>query len=194
MPQSPVSASEEWLRALRPIDSALFDARQILLYGEIHQNAARSITEQLMAMAARSDEPITIFINSQGGHVEAGDTIHDMIRFVGPRVRVIGTGWVASAGAHIYLAAPREDRYCLPNTRFMVHQPRGGVFGQAMDIGIEAQEIMKMRQRLNRTISEQTGQPLDRVEKDTDRNFWMSAEEAVEYGLVGRVIRTQSDL
>jgi ATP-dependent Clp protease protease subunit len=193
-PSTPPNPTDEWLHALRPLDAALFRSRQILLYGEIHQNAARAVTERLLAMASSGPEPITIFINSQGGHVEAGDTIHDMIAFVEPRVLVVGTGWVASAGAHIFLAAPRADRYCLPNTRFMLHQPRGGVFGQAMDIGIEAQEIVKMRRRLNRTIADQTGQPLERVEKDTDRNYWMSAEEAVEYGVVGKIIRSAREL
>ena len=104
------------------------------------------------------------------------------------------SGWVASAGAHIFLAPPREDRFCLPNTRFMLHQPRGGVYGQAMDIGIEAQEIIKMRKRLNQIIARQTGQPLEKVEKDTDRNYWMGAEAAVEYGIVGRVITREAEI
>lgn len=176
------------------IERSLFEARRIFLYGEINQRVARDITQRLVAMAAVSGDPITIFLNSQGGHVEAGDTIHDMIRFVTPKVRIVGTGWVASAGAHIYLAPPREDRYCLPNTRFMLHQPRGGVYGQAMDIGIEAQEIIKMRKRLNQIIARQTGQPLEKVEKDTDRNYWMTAEAAVEYGIVGRVIANEAEV
>jgi ATP-dependent Clp protease protease subunit len=198
MPQSPPAARdpipEDWIQALRPLEAALFRARKIFLYGEINQGVARSVTERLIAMAASGEEPITLFINSQGGHVEAGDTIHDMIGFVKPRVKVVGTGWVASAGAHIYLAPPKRDRFCLPNTRFMLHQPHGGVYGQAVDIGIEAQEIVKMRQRLNQTIARQTGQPLERVQKDTDRNFWMSAETAVEYGVVGRIVQSQEEL
>jgi ATP-dependent Clp protease protease subunit len=194
MLESSPARSEDWAEALRPLDAALFRARYIFLYGEINQAAARGVTERLIAMAASGNEPITLFINSQGGHVEAGDTIHDMLTFVRPRVRVVGTGWVASAGAHIYLARPRQDRFCLPNTRFMLHQPHGGVYGQAVDIGIEAQEIVKMRKRLNQTIARQTGQPIERVEKDTDRNFWMSAEAALEYGVVGRVIRSQDEL
>jgi ATP-dependent Clp protease protease subunit len=176
------------------IERSLFEARRIFLYGEINQRVARDVTQRLVAMAAVSGDPITIFLNSQGGHVEAGDTIHDMIRFVTPKVRMIGTGWVASAGAHIFLAPPREDRFCLPNTRFMLHQPRGGVYGQAMDIGIEAQEIIKMRKRLNQIIARQTGQPLEKVEKDTDRNYWMGADAAVEYGIVGRVITNESEI
>jgi len=194
MPQDSAPPMDEWLRAIKPLEFVLFEARQIFLYGEINQGVARSVSERLIAMAAAGDDPITLFVNSQGGHVEAGDTIHDMIGYVKPRVKVVGTGWVASAGAHIFLAPPRKDRFCLPKTRFMLHQPRGGVFGQAMDIGIEAQEIVKMRKRLNQTIADQTGQPLERVDKDTDRNYWMSAEEAVEYGVVGKIIQTQSEL
>jgi ATP-dependent Clp protease protease subunit len=120
--------------------------------------------------------------------VESGDTVHDMIRFCGAPVKVIGTGWVASSGAHIYLGADKENRLCLPNTRFLLHQPTGGVRGQASDIEIEAEEIIKMRERVNRIIARETGQPLEKIEKDTQRNFWMSAEQAVEYGIVGRII------
>jgi ATP-dependent Clp protease, protease subunit len=194
MQKSSPPPAEDWLNALRPLEHALFNSRKIFLYGEINQSVARGVTERLVAMAAISDDPITFFINSQGGHVEAGDTIHDMIAFVKPRVKMVGTGWVASAGAHIYLSAPRTDRFCLPNTRFMLHQPHGGVYGQAVDIGIEAQEIVKMRKRLNETIARQTGQPLERVEKDTDRNYWMSAEAAVDYGVVGKIVRSQQEL
>jgi ATP-dependent Clp protease protease subunit len=122
--------------------------------------------------------------------VEAGDTIHDMIRFVGHRVKIIGTGWVASAGAHIFLGAAKENRICLPNTRFLLHQPLGGVRGQASDIHIEAEEILKMRERLNKIIVRETGQTMERVLADTERNFWMAAEQAKEYGLVGKIINT----
>jgi ATP-dependent Clp protease protease subunit len=135
-----------------------------------------------------------MYINSQGGHVESGDTIHDMVRFVRPRVRMIGTGWVASAAAHIYLAVPREDRYCLPNTRFLLHQPAGGTGGTAADIEIEAKEILKMRERVNRIIARQTGQPLERIENDTRRNFWLDAEAALAYGLVGRIVEYTNEL
>ena len=176
------------------VEGTLFESRQIFLYGEITQAVARTVTQNLVALATISSEPITLFVNSQGGHVEAGDTIHDMIRFVDCRVKVVGTGWVASAGAHIYLATPREDRFSLPNTRYMLHQPHGGVWGQAVDIGIEAQEIVKMRQRLNHTIARQTGQPIEKVEKDTDRNFWMSAEEAKVYGIVGTILHSSAEL
>ena len=172
----------------------LFEARTILVSGEIDHRVAREVTAQLLAMSAESDDDITIFIHSPGGHVESGDTIHDMVRFVKPRVRMVGTGWVASAGTHIYLAASKKDRFCLPNTRFLIHQPHGGGMGKASDIRIEAEEILKMRDRLNRTIADATGQPLERVEQDTERNHWMSPEEAHEYGIVGRIIRSATDL
>ena len=122
---------------------------------------AQHVTAQLLALSAAGDDPITVFIHSEGGHVEAGDSIHDIVRFVKPKVRMIGTGWVASAGTHIYLAAAKKDRFCLPNTRFMIHQPLGGIGGKATDIRIEAEEILKARERLNRTIADATGQPLE---------------------------------
>jgi ATP-dependent Clp protease protease subunit len=120
--------------------------------------------------------------------VESGDTIHDMIKALRPRIKMIGTGWVASAGTHIYLGADKANRFCLPNTRFMVHQPAGGIRGTASDIEIEAEEILKMQERINRTIADETGQPIAKVREDTDRNYWMSADEAKSYGIVGRVI------
>lgn len=172
------------------IQQALFKSRTVLIFGEINQKVAQEVSAQLLAYGSISDDPITIVINSPGGHVESGDTIHDMIRFVKPRVRIVGTGWVASAGVHIFLGAAKGDRFCLPNTRFMIHQPAGGVGGRASDIAIEAQEIIKMRRRINEEIARETGQPLSRVEVDTDRNFWMSAEEAKEYGLVTHIIET----
>jgi ATP-dependent Clp protease, protease subunit len=172
----------------------LFKSRTITIFGEINQKVAESTVAQLLALAVENDDPIRIFINSPGGHVESGDSIHDMIRFIKPEVKVIGTGWVASAGAHIYLAAKKENRLCLPNTRFLIHQPLGGAGGRAADIAIEAKEIIKMRRRINEVIARETGQPLERVEKDTDRNYWMSAEEAKEYGLVSRIIENSDGI
>ncbi|MEQ9813059.1 MAG: ATP-dependent Clp protease proteolytic subunit [Azospirillaceae bacterium] len=171
----------------------LFKNRTILLMGEIDMRVAKEITAQMLALAVQGDDDIKLVINSPGGHVESGDTIHDMIKFVTPKVKVLGTGWVASAGAHIFLAAPKEDRYCLPNTRFMLHQPLGGVGGKASDIDIEAREIIKMRRRINETISEATGQPIEKVEKDTDRNFWMGAAEARDYGVVTHIISAMKE-
>ena len=170
------------------IRDRLWKSRTLIISGEVNQQLVANVMGQLLAMAAAADDPITIFINSQGGHVESGDTIHDVIRFIKPRVRMVGTGWVASAGALIYVAAPREDRYCLPNTRFLLHQPAGGVGGSAADIAIEAQEIIRMRERINRIFSRETGQPFERIETDTHRNFWLDAEAAKEYGLVGKII------
>jgi ATP-dependent Clp protease protease subunit len=175
------------------LEEKFLETRTILLFGEISQKSAREVCEKLILLSSLNDDPIKLIINSQGGHVEAGDTIHDMLRFVKPKVKILGTGWVASAGALIYVAVPTEDRYALPNTRFMLHQPSGGAGGQATDINIEAMEILKMRDRLNHIFSVQTGQPVEKIERDTDRNFWMSAEEAKQYGLVGKLITSQID-
>lgn len=172
----------------------MIENRTILIYGEINQDLAKEVSSQLLLLESLSDEPITIFINSQGGHVEAGDTIHDMIRFVKPDVRVVGTGWVASAGITIYLASKKENRFSLPNTRYMIHQPLGGVQGQSSEIEIEAREIIRMRERINRLISEATGQLFEKIAKDTDRNFWLSADGAIEYGIVHKIIETGSEL
>ena len=177
------------------IAEILFDARIIFISGEINMKLAKEVSLQLLALAEKDPAAdITVYINSPGGHVEAGDTIHDMINFVKPRIRVVGTGWVASAGAHIFLSVPKEDRFCLPNTRFLLHQPSGGAGGWATDIDIEAQEIVKMRERLNKVIAKQTGQKLKKVEKDTDRNFWLTADEAVEYGILGTIISSMDEL
>ncbi len=167
-----------------------FKARTVILFGEITQKVAQSTVAQLLALAEENDEPIRMIINSQGGHVESGDTIHDMVRFIRPKVRMLGTGWVASAGVHIFLAAARENRYCLPNTRFMIHQPLGGAGGPASDIAIEAKEIIKMRKRINQSIADATGQSFEKVERDTDRNFWMNADEARAYGIVTHVVNS----
>ncbi len=176
------------------IEERLLKDRTILIYGEIDMPLAMDITKRLLVMDSESQDPIRIFINSPGGHVESGDTIYDMIRFVKAPVKVIGTGWVASAGALIYAAAERDNRYSLPNTRFLLHQPAGGMSGQASDIAIEAQEIIKMRRRLNEIFAQQTGQPIEKVEEDTDRNFWMSAQQAQEYGLVGRIVQSAEEM
>ncbi len=181
------SHSEKW-------QEKLLKARSLIISGQITQALAERVTAQLLILEEMGDQPIKLFINSQGGHVEAGDTIHDMIRFVKPRVIVIGTGWVASAGITIYLAADKQDRYSLPNTRYMIHQPLGGVEGSATDIRIEADEIVKIRRRINKLISDATGQPLAKVEVDTQRNYWLDAREAQEYGIVQQIITQYSDI
>jgi ATP-dependent Clp protease, protease subunit len=173
---------------MAPVQHALFKARTVLVFGEIDMKVAERVCGQLLALAAEGSGDIKVIINSPGGHVESGDTIHDMIRFCGPRVKMIGTGWVASAGAHIFLGAERANRFCLPNTRFLLHQPLGGVTGQASDITIEAEEIIKMRERINRIIARETGQSYEKIVRDTDRNFWISAQDAVAYGLVSKVV------
>ena len=177
-----------------PVQNALFKSRTVLIFGEIDMRLAERVTAQLLALSNDSDADIRVIVNSPGGHVESGDTIHDMITFCGPKVKMIGTGWVASAGAHIFLGAAKENRFCLPNTRFLLHQPAGGVRGQASDIEIEAEEIIKMQDRLNRVIARETGQTFEKVVKDTQRNFWMGAEEAVAYGLVSKVVTNASEV
>jgi len=176
------------------MEEKLFKSRSITLFGEINDRVARTVTERLLALAADSDEPICIYISSPGGHVESGDVVYDMMKFIKPEVKVIGTGWVASAATTIFLAASKANRFALPNTRFLVHQPSGGSIGVASDIAIQAKEIVKMRARINRLIAEETGQPLERVEKDTDRDYWMSVEEAVEYGIVGKIVSSVTEI
>lgn len=176
------------------IAQALFKARTVLIFGEIEHKLAERVSAQLLAFAALGSDPIKVYLSSPGGHVESGDVVHDMIRFVDAPVKIIGTGWVASAGAHIFLAARRENRFCLRNTRFLLHQPWGGVGGPASDISIEAREMIRMRERLNTIIARETGQPLEKIIKDTDRNFWMSADEARDYGLVAHVVDRASEI
>lgn len=177
-----------------PFDAHLFAARTVLVFGEITHALAERVSAQLLALAESSREPIRVLLSSPGGHVESGDAIHDVIRFIEPTVKIIGTGWVASAGALIYAATPRPHRYALPNTRFMLHEPSGGVSGAVADIEIEARQVIAIRERLLRIFSQATGQPIDRLARDTSRNHWLLAEEAVAYGLVGRVIERASEL
>jgi ATP-dependent Clp protease, protease subunit len=170
------------------------EARTILLFGGIDQKLAQRVATQLLYLDHISSDPIKLIINSPGGHVESGDTIHDLIQFISSPVAVIGTGWVASAGTHIFLGAPKERRFCLPNTRFLIHQPSGGAGGKASDIAIQAQEIVKMRERLGRIIAERTGQTLERVMNDIDRDYWMSTDEAKAYGILGTVATSMKDI
>jgi len=179
------------------IETELLRTRKVLIFGDINDRLARDVCSRLLLLADRdADAPIDIFINSPGGHVESGDTIHDMVRFIRSDVRtnMIGTGWVASAGAHIFLAGEKDRRFCLPNTRFLLHQPAGGAHGMAADIEIEAKEILRMRERLVRIISEETGQPIERINKDINRNHWLTAQEAIDYGMVARIIRDPRDI
>jgi ATP-dependent Clp protease protease subunit len=175
-------------------EANLFKSRSIFIYGPINQELAQKVCTQLVALAAASDDDIRIYVNSPGGHVESGDSIHDMIKFIKPKVWMIGTGWVASAGALIFVSAPKERRICLPNTRFLLHQPSGGTRGMASDIEIQAREIIKMNERLNKIMAAATGQPIEKIAADTDRDYWLGADEAVSYGLVSRVITNQSEM
>ena len=181
---------------INELEKRLFDQRKVLIFGAINDKVARDVTGRLLALAGASDKPIDVYVNSPGGHVESGDTIHDMIRFVDAvaQVRLIGTGWVASAGALIFAAGHKDRRFCLPNTRFLLHQPMGGVRGPATDIDIEAREIIKMRERLNRLFARECGQTYEKVAKDTDRNYWMGADEAIAYGLVTKVVSSITEI
>jgi ATP-dependent Clp protease protease subunit len=181
-------------RTPAPITEKLIKARKIIICEEINQKMAKQVIAQLLAMAGDGDAPITMFLNSQGGHVEAGDTIHDVIQFIKPKVRMIGTGWVASAGTHIFLAAEPQDRFCLPNTRFLIHQPSGGVGGKVSDIEIQAEQIERMRERLAQIISRTTGTDIEQVRKDIERDKWMDTDEAIAYGILKRVITSEADL
>ncbi|MBA58011.1 MAG: ATP-dependent Clp protease proteolytic subunit [Gammaproteobacteria bacterium] len=176
------------------LDEKLFKSRSISIFGQINEKIARSTAEKLLALSAESEDPITIFISSPGGHVESGDVIYDMIKFIKPEVKVVGTGWVASAATNIFLAAKKQNRFSLPNTRYLVHQPSGGSRGDATDIAIQAEEILKTKARINKIISEETGRPLDQVENDTDRDYWMSVEEAIDYGIVSKVVNSINDI
>ena len=171
-----------------------FKSRFVLVFGDIDDKLAHATCRRLLALSEASDAPITMLISSPGGHVESGDAIHDMIRFVRAPVTTVGTGWVASAGVHIFLSPPKERRVCLPNTRFMIHQPAGGAGGQASDIAIQAKEILKTRERIARAVATQTGKTYESVLADMERDFWMSAEEAVGYGIVSRIIERQTEL
>ena len=176
------------------VDSLFFKSRNVIITGEINDKLAQRAVTQLLALAEDSDEPINVFISSPGGHVESGDMVHDVIQFIRPRVRVIGSGWVASAGALIFIGADKEDRYCLPNTRFLLHQPSGGIGGQVSDIMIQAEQMQIMTERFNKLFAEATGQTPEKIAEDTRRDFWLKTQEAVEYGLVGQIIRSVDDL
>ena len=178
------------------LESRLFKGRKVMVFGQITDKLARDVVSRVLALVDESAKPIQIYVNSPGGHVESGDSIHDIIKFVRSTVPIymIGTGWVASAGALIYLAGEKKTRFCLPNTRFLLHQPMGGARGPATDIEIEARELIKMHERLVQIIATETGQSVERVRKDTDRNYWMSASEAIDYGVVNKIINSIKDL
>lgn len=172
----------------------LINTRKIFITGTVDEKMAKEVVQHLHILAAISDRPITIFINSPGGHAESGDMIFDAIRFITPEVIMIGSGCVASAGALIYVAANKANRYALPNTRFLLHQPSGGMQGPASNMQIYSNEIVRMKNRLNHIFADATGQAIERIEQDTQRDFWLSAEQAVEYALVSKVIVTEQEI
>ena len=176
------------------MNTKFLKTRQILLSGEVNKALAEKIVRQLLVMEADSDQPIHIFIDSPGGDVDAGYAIFDMIRFVKAPVYCIGMGLVASAGALILLAADKSRRVAMPNSRYLIHQPLSGIRGVATDIEIHAQELEKIKAKINQVISQETGKPLDQVAKDTDRDYWLSATEALDYGLVSTVVSRRDEL
>jgi ATP-dependent Clp protease, protease subunit len=176
------------------LEEKAFKSRTVLIFGSITDASAAEAARRLIALDADSAEPIDMIVSSPGGHLESGDTIHDLIRFIRAPVRMIGSGWVGSAATHVYLAVPRERRFCLPNTRFLIHQPSGGIGGKASDIAIQAREIVRARQRIAELIARETGRTLAMVLEDIERDHWLSAREAVDYGLVGRIIEGREAL
>ena len=176
------------------IGKLYFKSRNVIVAGEINDKLAQRTVAHLLALSEESDAPINMLISSPGGHVESGDMIHDVIKFIRPTVRTIGSGWVASAGALIFVGAQKKNRYCLPNTRFLLHQPSGGIGGTTSDMMIQAEQIRLMRDRLNQIMAEATGQTVEQVEKDTQRDFWLNTQQAVDYGLVGKIIRSVDEL
>ena len=176
------------------VKSRFFKSRTVIVAGEINHTLAEKTVKHLIALSEDSDDPINMFISSPGGHVESGDMVHDMIRFIRPKVRTIGSGWVASAGALIYVGAQKENPYCLPNTRFLLHQPSGGIGGQASDMEIQAEQIRQMRARFDHLFSEATGQSKAQIAQDTQRDFWLTTDAAIRYGLVHKVIERIDEL
>ena len=176
------------------LEEKAFASRTVLVFGAINDQTAADTVRRLIALDAASSAPIDLLVSSPGGHLESGDTLHDIVKFIAAPVRMIGTGWVGSAATHLFLSVPKERRFCLPQTRFLIHQPSGGAGGQATDIAIMAREIIKARERIARVISRETGQPLEKVQLDIERDNWMSPEEAVAYGLVSRIIQNRTEL
>ena len=176
------------------LDAMAFESRKVLLFGAVDDASAAAAVGRLAALDHVSASPITVLVSSPGGHVESGDAIHNMVRFVRPPVTMVGSGWVGSAALHVFLAVPAERRVSLPHTRFLIHQPSGGIGGSASDIATQAREILRTRERIARVIAEATGRSPERVLRDIERDHWMSAEEAIEYGLVSRIVEREDEL
>jgi len=187
--------SREKEREASMLSERLLESRTILLAEPITKEVAERVTAKLLLLDQESDkELINIYINSPGGDVDAGFAIFDMVRYISAPVRCISTGLTASAAVVVLLATPKKLRLSLPNSRFLMHQPSMGIHGSAADVRIEANEILKMREKINKLIADVSGQPLDKVEKGTRRNYWMDAEEAKKYGLVSRIIKSKSEI
>ena len=181
-------------KAPDPLTEKFLKTRQILLSGEINEELADSIVKQILILEADSSDPIYIYIDSPGGDVDAGFAVFDTIRFVSAPIYTIGMGLVASAASLILLAAPKERRLGFPNSHYLIHQPLSRMSGVATDIEIHAAEMAKTKAKINKIIAEETGTSLDKVEKDTDRDYWLNAEESVSYGLISKVITKRSEL
>ena len=177
-----------------PIGELFFKSRNLIVAGTIDDKLAQKTVTHLLALAEDNDDPINMYISSPGGHVESGDMVHDMIKFIRPTVRTIGSGWVASAGATIFVGAAKENRYCLPNTRFLLHQPSGGIGGTTSDMQIQAEQIRQTRERYENLFAEATGQKPEKIRADTARDFWLTTDEAMKYGLLGSVISSIDEL
>ncbi len=172
----------------------LLKTRTVLLSGEINKEMAEKLIKQILLLEAEGDDSIKVFIDSPGGDADAGYAIFDMLRFVKPDVITIGMGTVASAAALVHLAAKKENRLSLPNAHFLIHQPLSGIRGVATEIEIHARELEKLREKINQLIARETGQKVKKVSEDTDRDYWLNAEEALEYGLISRIITTRAEL
>ena len=183
-PKMPDSITEKFMKT-----------RQIILSGEINKELAEKIVSQLLVLEADdAEKPIYMYIDSPGGDVDAGFAIFDTIRFISCPVVLVGMGLIASAATLVLLAVPKEMRVGLPNSRYLIHQPMSGMRGVATDIEIHAKELEKTRAKLNKTIADETGTPLDQVAKDTDRDYWLDAEDSVKYGLISKVVTKRTDL
>ena len=172
----------------------MLETRTVLVAGQVDEKLAERAISQLLILNGVNHDPIRMVITSQGGHVDSGFAIHDMMKFIESPVITLGAGWVASIGVPILLGAEKDSRYSLPNTRFLLHQPSGGAGGQASDIRIAAEEILKLRERINRLIAGETGNSAEQVENDSDRNFWMNSEEALEYGLITKIVTSANEI
>ena len=195
--QEEEEGEEEEERPKRAVDfnAKLLKTRTVVVADVINKKMAQQVIGQLLLLEQEDPKKdIKMFINSPGGDADAGFAIYDMMRFIRPRVKAVCTGITASAAVIILLGAAKEDRYSMPNARILIHQPSTGVMGTAADIQIEAGEIIKFRDKINRLIAQETGQSIEKVENDTRRNFWMTGEEALRYGLISKIVNRREEM